>query len=80
MAAAPILSWEQMSLQQGSGWLFRELDLAIGPKDRLALIGRKKGRFSWLPLAGGWTQYRDLTAPQGATFQSQWRARSGAVR
>ena len=46
----------------------------------LALIGRKKGRFSWLPLAGGWTQYRDLTAPQGATFQSQWRARSGAVR
>ncbi|MGA8447866.1 MAG: LUD domain-containing protein, partial [Roseiarcus sp.] len=44
------------------------------------LAGRGKGRFSWLPLAGGWTRYRDLAAPEGATFQSQWRARSGAVR
>ena len=44
------------------------------------LAGRNKGRFAWLPFAGGWTRYRDLAAPQGATFQSQWRARSGAVR
>jgi L-lactate dehydrogenase complex protein LldF len=44
------------------------------------LAGRHKGRFSSLPLAGGWTRYRDLPAPEGATFQSQWRARSGAVR
>ena len=44
------------------------------------LAGRAKGRFSWLPLAGGWTRYRDLAAPEGATFQSQWRAKSGAVR
>ena len=40
MAAAPILSWEELSLQQGGRWLFRDLDLAIGPRDRLALIGR----------------------------------------
>ncbi len=40
MAVAPILSWEALSLHQGSGWLFSELDLHIGPKDRLALIGR----------------------------------------
>ena len=40
MAAAPILSWEELGLIQGSGWLFRELDLFIGPRDRLALIGR----------------------------------------
>ncbi|MDP3676729.1 MAG: ABC-F family ATP-binding cassette domain-containing protein [Novosphingobium sp.] len=40
MAAAPILSWEQLSLQQGGRWLFRDLDLHIGPRDRLALIGR----------------------------------------
>ncbi|MBV8472531.1 MAG: lactate utilization protein, partial [Hyphomicrobiales bacterium] len=46
----------------------------------LHLAGRARGRFSWLPLATGWTRYRDLTAPQGATFQSQWRAKSGAVR
>jgi L-lactate dehydrogenase complex protein LldF len=44
------------------------------------LAGRKKGRFASLPFAGGWTRYRDLAAPQGATFQSQWRSRSGAVR
>ncbi|MCK9542364.1 MAG: ATP-binding cassette domain-containing protein [Novosphingobium sp.] len=40
MAIAPILSWEGLGLIQGSGWLFRDLDLFIGPKDRLALIGR----------------------------------------
>ena len=44
------------------------------------LAGGKKGRFASLPFAGGWTRYRDLAAPEGATFQSQWRARSGAVR
>jgi len=40
MAAAPILSWEGLGLIQGSGWLFRDIDLFIGQKDRLALIGR----------------------------------------
>jgi len=42
----------------------------------LNLLGRGKGRLSWAPLARGWTDYRDLAAPQGATFQSQWRAKS----
>ena len=46
----------------------------------LHLAGGARGRFSWLPFAGGWTRYRDLAAPQGATFQSRWRARSGATR
>ncbi|MFC4295014.1 ABC-F family ATP-binding cassette domain-containing protein [Novosphingobium tardum] len=40
MAAAPILSWEGLGLIQGNGWLFRDLDIHIGPRDRLALIGR----------------------------------------
>jgi ATP-binding cassette subfamily F protein uup len=40
MAEAPILSWEGLGLQQGGRWLFRDLDLHIGPRDRLALIGR----------------------------------------
>ncbi len=44
----------------------------------LNLAARGRGRFASLPLAGGWTNYRDLAAPEGATFQSQWRARSGA--
>ena len=40
MAEPPILSWEGLGLQQGGGWLFRDLDLHVGPRDRLALIGR----------------------------------------
>jgi ATP-binding cassette subfamily F protein uup len=38
--AAPILSYEDLGLIQGEGWLFRSLDLYIGERDRLALIGR----------------------------------------
>ena len=46
----------------------------------LALIGGKSGRFAWLPLARGWTQHRDFPAPQGSTFQAQWRAKSGPTQ
>ena len=38
--AAPILSYEGLGLHQGEGWLFRGLDVHIGARDRLALIGR----------------------------------------
>jgi ATP-binding cassette subfamily F protein uup len=38
--SAPILAYEGLGLVQGSGWLFKELDLFIGERDRLALIGR----------------------------------------
>ena len=38
--APPILSYEDLGLIQGEGWLFRHLDVHIGPRDRLALIGR----------------------------------------
>jgi len=41
----------------------------------LALVGRARGRFRWLPLAGGWTRTRDFPAPQGSTFQTQWANR-----
>ena len=37
---APVLSYEDLGLVQGEGWLFRGLDLYIGERDRLALIGR----------------------------------------
>jgi ATP-binding cassette subfamily F protein uup len=54
MAAAPILSWEGLGLQQGSGWLFQELDLHIAPRDRLALIGRNgAGKTTLLRLIAG---------------------------
>jgi len=52
------------------------------PAMRLAMAGLgklagRRGRFRSLPLAGGWTDHRDLPAPQGATFQAQWRAGRG---
>ncbi len=37
---APILAYEGLGIVQGSGWLFRGLDVHIEPRDRLALIGR----------------------------------------
>nr|MBA3577839.1 ATP-binding cassette domain-containing protein [Sphingomonas sp.] len=38
--AAPVLSYEDLGLVQGEGWLFRGLDIYVGERDRLALIGR----------------------------------------
>jgi L-lactate dehydrogenase complex protein LldF len=46
----------------------------------LALIARRKGRFGWLPFARGWTNHREFPAPEGATFQSQWKAKRTARR
>jgi ABC transport system ATP-binding/permease protein len=52
--AAPILSYEGLGLIQGSGWLFRNLDLFVGERDRLALIGRNgAGKTTLLKLLGG---------------------------
>ena len=52
--AAPILSYEGLGLIQGSGWLFRNLDLFVGARDRLALIGRNgAGKTTLLKLLAG---------------------------
>jgi ATP-binding cassette subfamily F protein uup len=52
--AAPILAYENLGLVQGSGWLFRGLDLHIGARDRLALIGRNgAGKTTLLKLIAG---------------------------
>ncbi|RHW18303.1 ATP-binding cassette domain-containing protein [Sphingomonas gilva] len=52
--AAPILSYEDLGIVQGSGWLFRGLDLHIGARDRLALIGRNgAGKTTLLKLIAG---------------------------
>ena len=37
--------------------------------------GVGKGRMSRLPLASGWTQYRDFPSPQGKTFHQLWKER-----
>ena len=44
----------------------------------LALAGSARGRFRWLPFAGGWTRHRDFPAPQASTFQARWRRRRRA--
>ncbi len=40
MSQPPIFAYEKLSLHQGEGWLFRDLNIYVGPRDRLALIGR----------------------------------------
>lgn len=54
-------------------WLYRAAT-SIAMKT-MAAASRGRGRFTRLPLAGGWTSYRDMPAPEGSTFQSQWKAR-----
>ena len=68
------------------GWAFLarrpslyRMAMAIGVA-ALGRIGRRKGRFRRLPMAGGWTAARDLPAPQGRTFQQMWAAREGRRR
>jgi L-lactate dehydrogenase complex protein LldF len=48
----------------------------------LGMIGRKRGRFHNLPLAGSWTKGRDLPVPEGETFFARYaRAqRNGRLR
>ncbi|MFD1951982.1 ABC-F family ATP-binding cassette domain-containing protein [Sphingomonas arantia] len=51
--SAPILAYEDLGLVQGHGWLFRNLDIYVGPRDRLALIGRNgAGKTTLLKLLG----------------------------
>ena len=50
--------------------------LATGLQARLMKkMAGGRGRFASLPLAGGWTKYRDMPAPEGRTFQSLWAER-----
>ena len=52
--AAPILAFEDLGVVQGSGWLFRHIDLHMMPRDRLALIGRNgAGKTTMLKLLAG---------------------------
>ena len=46
----------------------------------LAMLAGRRGRFRWLPGAGGWTAGRDFPAPEGRTFHDLWRARRRGAR
>lgn len=49
--------------------------LAKGSNTFLRLMAGKKGRIKRLPLAGGWTDWRDMPAPSGKTFMEQYQAK-----
>ncbi len=52
--SAPVLAVQSLGLVQGAGWLFRGLDIFIGERDRLALIGRNgAGKTTLLKLIAG---------------------------
>ena len=54
MRQPPIFAFEGLALQQGGGWLFKDIDLFIGARDRLALIGRNgAGKTTLMKLIGG---------------------------
>jgi L-lactate dehydrogenase complex protein LldF len=38
-------------------------------------LGRRHGNLANLPLASGWTEFRDLPAPEGKTFHRLWAER-----
>ena len=44
----------------------------------VAMLAGRKGSLTSMPMAGGWTKYRDLPAPEGKTFQQQWQAKGGS--
>jgi L-lactate dehydrogenase complex protein LldF len=85
--------WRTRDFEQGGGtrtfrtglaawaWFAKHPRLYhLGARMGMSLMGwagRRKGVFRKLPLAGGWTRHRDLPAPQGGTFQAQWRAKRG---
>ncbi len=39
----------------------------------LAILGGRKKRIGWLPMAGEWTKHRILPAPEGATFFTRYK-------
>jgi len=57
----------------GQPWLYHTLTATIIPL--LHLMGRKRGSFTRLPLAGGWTSQRNFPAPQEKTFMQLYKAR-----
>jgi L-lactate dehydrogenase complex protein LldF len=46
----------------------------------LGAVGRRRGRFRTLPLASGWTNVRDMPAPEGRSFQGLWAEKQRGVR
>jgi len=63
-----LAAWGVLVRQPG---LYR-LATSIGAR-MLRLLSRGSGRLRRVPMAGGWTNVRDLPAPAGRTFMSEWK-------
>ena len=70
MASFALASWGFLAKRPK---LYQPLT-ALGMR-MMGMVGRRKGRFRSLPMVGGWTDTRDLPAPQGKTFHMAWRKR-----
>ena len=74
--------WYERAGLMAWGWAARNPSL-YRAGTRLAVrvlkwIGGERGRIRALPLAGGWTDHRDLPAPSGRTFMELYRAQRRA--
>jgi L-lactate dehydrogenase complex protein LldF len=58
--------------------LYRQLS-ALAARG-LGFFGAGRGRFRALPLAGGWTDVRDMPAPEGKSFMTLWAERQRKAR
>ena len=50
--------------------LYRALTRAAAAA--LGLLGKRRGRMARVPMAGGWTEGRDLPGPEGDTFFARY--------
>jgi len=61
--------WSTLAARPAAYRLFTRLGARV-----LHGLSRGRGRLSRLPLAGGWTQSRDMPAPPGRTFQALYKS------
>ncbi|HQT63534.1 MAG: iron-sulfur cluster-binding protein [Acidocella sp. 20-57-95] len=64
-----LLLWRFLALRPGLYQFASNIALRFMP------IFARSGWIAKMPLAGGWTTYRDLPSPQGGTFLSQYKAK-----
>jgi L-lactate dehydrogenase complex protein LldF len=84
MAFANATSWHERALLKAWAYVARHPrlyhPLMHGVAATLAAWAGARGRLRRVPFLSGWTRHRDLPAPQGPTFQSQWRRRQEQPR
>ncbi len=39
------------------------------------VLGGRRHRLGWVPIASAWTKHRDMPTPEGGTFMAQWKGR-----